>query len=207
MPDPSQATTATPPADPTADPPPAKKPRGNPNLHLAPRGGARTRSGCPCRSPAIHGKRRCRMHGGHSTGPRTPRKPAPAEAGGFDDLRAAHTTHGNTGAVPRAKKRFRLTMLRRNRVKVAAVRYKHHLPLAFIARLYAYPPELTPPPKPTSGITAAADRMRRHAEAAALAPWKQAIATARAAHLAARAAARLAKPHAPVSPRPRAMPA
>ena len=26
--------------------------------------GARTRSGTPCRSPAVHGKRRCRMHGG-----------------------------------------------------------------------------------------------------------------------------------------------
>jgi hypothetical protein len=180
MPHPPQATTATPPADPTADPPPAKKPRGNPNLHLAPRCGARTRSGCPCRSPAIHGKLRCRMHGGRSTGPRTPK--------GFDDLRAAHTTHGNTGAEARAKKRFRLTMLRRNRVKVAAVRYKHHLPPAFIARLYAYPPELTPPPKPTGGITAAADRMRRHAVAAALAPWKQAIAAARAAERAARAA-------------------
>ena len=76
MPHPSQPATAEP-----ADPPPAKKPRGNPNLHLAPeqpaRGldprGARTRSGCPCRSPAIHGKLRCRMHGGRSTGPRTPK--------------------------------------------------------------------------------------------------------------------------------------
>jgi hypothetical protein len=26
--------------------------------------GARTRIGSPCRSPAVHGKRRCRMHGG-----------------------------------------------------------------------------------------------------------------------------------------------
>jgi len=26
--------------------------------------GARTRSGTPCRSPAVRGKRRCRMHGG-----------------------------------------------------------------------------------------------------------------------------------------------
>lgn len=26
--------------------------------------GARTRSGKPCRSPAVEGKRRCRMHGG-----------------------------------------------------------------------------------------------------------------------------------------------
>jgi hypothetical protein len=33
-------------------------------LNAAPRCGARTRSGHPCRSPAVHGKRRCRMHGG-----------------------------------------------------------------------------------------------------------------------------------------------
>jgi glucans biosynthesis protein len=30
----------------------------------APRCGARTRSGKPCQSPAVRGKRRCRMHGG-----------------------------------------------------------------------------------------------------------------------------------------------
>ena len=30
----------------------------------SPRCGARTRSGKPCRSPAVDGKKRCRMHGG-----------------------------------------------------------------------------------------------------------------------------------------------
>jgi hypothetical protein len=30
----------------------------------SPRCGARTRSGKPCRSPAVRGKKRCRMHGG-----------------------------------------------------------------------------------------------------------------------------------------------
>ncbi|MFZ1148666.1 MAG: HGGxSTG domain-containing protein [Xanthobacteraceae bacterium] len=30
----------------------------------SPRCGAMTRSGRPCRSPAVRGKRRCRMHGG-----------------------------------------------------------------------------------------------------------------------------------------------
>jgi uncharacterized protein YjcR len=30
----------------------------------SPRCGARTRSGKPCRAPAVAGKRRCRMHGG-----------------------------------------------------------------------------------------------------------------------------------------------
>jgi uncharacterized protein YjcR len=30
----------------------------------SPRCGARTRSGASCRSPAVRGKKRCRMHGG-----------------------------------------------------------------------------------------------------------------------------------------------
>jgi hypothetical protein len=30
----------------------------------SPRCGAKTRSGGACRAPAVHGKRRCRMHGG-----------------------------------------------------------------------------------------------------------------------------------------------
>jgi hypothetical protein len=193
MPHPSQATTADPPADPTTTPP-AKKPRGNPNLHLARRCGARTRAGCPCRSPAIRYKLRCRMHGGRSTGPRTPE--------GLENLRAARTIHGNAGAQARALKRYRLTMLRRNRVQVDAVDYQAHLPPVFVFRLHGHAPELDPPHRPTGGITAAADRMRRIAVAAALAPWKQAIAAARAAHIAARAATHLAKPPAPVRPRP-----
>ena len=32
--------------------------------HLSPRCGAKTRSGMPCKSPAVKGKKRCRMHGG-----------------------------------------------------------------------------------------------------------------------------------------------
>jgi hypothetical protein len=34
------------------------------SLRRAPRCGARTRKGTPCRSPAVRGKTRCRMHGG-----------------------------------------------------------------------------------------------------------------------------------------------
>jgi hypothetical protein len=30
----------------------------------SPRCGARTRTGTDCRAPAVHGKKRCRMHGG-----------------------------------------------------------------------------------------------------------------------------------------------
>jgi hypothetical protein len=33
-------------------------------MSSSPRCGARTRSGKPCRSPAVQGKKRCRMHGG-----------------------------------------------------------------------------------------------------------------------------------------------
>ena len=33
-------------------------------MHASPRCGAKTRSGRPCRAPAVAGKSRCRMHGG-----------------------------------------------------------------------------------------------------------------------------------------------
>ncbi|MGA8696874.1 MAG: HGGxSTG domain-containing protein [Xanthobacteraceae bacterium] len=38
------------------------------NLRRAPRCGAKTRAGTPCQRPAIRGRRRCRLHGGLSTG-------------------------------------------------------------------------------------------------------------------------------------------
>jgi hypothetical protein len=34
------------------------------HLRQAPRCGAKTRNGTPCRAPAVKGKYRCRMHGG-----------------------------------------------------------------------------------------------------------------------------------------------
>lgn len=37
-------------------------------LNAAPRCGAKTRKGAPCRAPVIHGKSRCRMHGGKGSG-------------------------------------------------------------------------------------------------------------------------------------------
>jgi len=40
-----------------------------PDLAAAPCG-ARTRAGRPCRAPAVHGKARCRMHGGAPRGNR-----------------------------------------------------------------------------------------------------------------------------------------
>jgi hypothetical protein len=38
------------------------------NLRAAPRCGARNRAGEPCGCPAIRGRSRCRLHGGHSPG-------------------------------------------------------------------------------------------------------------------------------------------
>jgi ribosomal protein L32 len=56
-----------------------------PLAQACPRCGARTRNGQPCKSPAMSNGR-CRMHGGTSTGPRTPE--------GLDRLRRARTKHG-----------------------------------------------------------------------------------------------------------------
>ena len=72
--------------DPRSGPLRNGNPRGNPNL--APRCGAKTRAGCACRSPAMPNGR-CRMHGGTSTGPRTPAglakaRAAPAKHGGYN---------------------------------------------------------------------------------------------------------------------------
>lgn len=39
-------------------------PRNTGPMTASPRCGAKTRSGKPCRSPAVQGKARCRMHGG-----------------------------------------------------------------------------------------------------------------------------------------------
>ena len=47
---------------------------------------AKNRQGTPCQSPAITGKRRCKLHGGLTTGPRT-------EAG-KERMRQAHMKHG-----------------------------------------------------------------------------------------------------------------
>ena len=57
---------------------------GNPAM--APRCGARTRAGTACQAPAMRARRRCRMHGGRSTGPTT--------LDGLARLRAARTING-----------------------------------------------------------------------------------------------------------------
>ena len=48
--------------------------------------GAKTRSGGPCAKVPMVGKRRCRLHGGLSTGPKTPE--------GRAAISAANTKHG-----------------------------------------------------------------------------------------------------------------
>ena len=158
------APSATPPnTQPPAPPPPTKR-RGNPTLALIPRCGARTRAGCPCRAPAIHGKLRCRMHGGRSTGPRT--------ADGLARLRAARTTHGRAGAMARALARHHVSFLRRGAVRMFAVIHEDRLPVELAARIRQLAPELEVPPRPTRGISRAEDRALLQAETAALAPWK-----------------------------------
>ena len=48
--------------------------------------GAKTRAGGACQNPAFGGRSRCALHGGKSTGPRTPE--------GKARTIAAHTKHG-----------------------------------------------------------------------------------------------------------------
>jgi hypothetical protein len=76
-------------------------PLGNPNL--APRCGAKTRQGTSCRAPAM-GNGRCRMHGGASTGPRTP--------AGLARSKRARWKHGLYSAVTVAERRRARELLR-----------------------------------------------------------------------------------------------
>jgi hypothetical protein len=147
--------------------------RDTANLANAPRCGARTRRGCPCQAPAVRGKLRCRMHGGGSTGPRTP--------DGLARLRAARTTHGGYTAEARAFQRHVITTLRRNRTYLAATQHAARLPPEMAAQLLSQPPELDLPAYPSTGLTPAEDRAILRAEREALEPWRQAIAAARQA--------------------------
>ena len=89
---------AFPPLPSAASLPPARRGRlrngARPGDFLAaPRCGARTRAGCACRQPAMRNGR-CRMHGGLSTGPRTPE--------GRERCRRARLTHSGYSAHVRA---------------------------------------------------------------------------------------------------------
>src|SRR5262249_40633900 len=70
-------------------------PRGDPGK--APRCGAKNRRGEPCRCPAMRGKRRCRLHGGLSTGAKT--------KAGIHRIRLASWKHGRRSARLIAERR------------------------------------------------------------------------------------------------------
>lgn len=181
-------------------------PQGNPNA--APQCGAKNRAGGACRAPALRGHARCRNHGGHSTGPST-------EAG-LARLAAAHTTHGRHTAAVRARDRHVQVMVGRSRVLAAVLQHRPWLPPALVEWALTAPeldlPE-HPSRRPVVAIGAgtpcalrrdargrflarasrfvcgrAAERVEARAEAASLAPWKAAIAGARAAKRQARQA-------------------
>ncbi|MDC3124220.1 hypothetical protein OBB00_05850 [Gammaproteobacteria bacterium] len=62
--------------------------------------GAKIRSGAPCAKFPMEGKRRCRLHGGLSTGPKTP--------AGRAAISVANTKHGRykNWREKRAKERY-----------------------------------------------------------------------------------------------------
>jgi len=79
-------------------------PQGNPNN--APRCGAKTRKGTPCMGPAM-ANGRCRMHGGKSTGPRTPE--------GLERSRKANFRHGFYSREMIAERKYVRQILRSSR--------------------------------------------------------------------------------------------
>lgn len=75
--------------------------------------GARTRSGSPCKKPAIAGKARCRLHGGRSTGAKTPE--------GLAKLRALHWKHGRATTEANAEARRRAQIGREIRAELRTI--------------------------------------------------------------------------------------
>jgi hypothetical protein len=101
-------------------PPVGQPPAGNRLRHgvrggdpsKAPRCGARARrTGAPCRQPAMPNGR-CRMHGGMSTGPRTPE--------GLERARKARCKHGLCSAEAKATRRESRAVLKALRQLLAS---------------------------------------------------------------------------------------
>ena len=74
---------------------------GNPNN--APRCGAKTRAGTPCKAAAMKNGR-CRMHGGKSTGPRNQE--------GIERIRASRMKHGRYSQAAIARRRAARALIR-----------------------------------------------------------------------------------------------
>ena len=71
--------------------------------NAAPRCGAKTRRGTPCRGSAMRNGR-CRMHGGKSTGPRTPE--------GLERSRRANWKHGRRSVEAVAQRKEAVALRR-----------------------------------------------------------------------------------------------
>ena len=87
---------------------------------------------------------RCRMHGGASTGPRTPE--------GLARIVAAKTTHGRYGmaaAPKRLAQRYVRTLITRIALTDAATQLRAYLPAGMAARLDTAPEELRAPKHPS----------------------------------------------------------
>ena len=87
-------------------------PQGNGNPMNAPRCGAKTRKGTPCKAPAMSNGR-CRMHGGKSTGPRTPE--------GLERSKKANWKHGYYSAESIAERKVIRQLLRESRETIEFV--------------------------------------------------------------------------------------
>ena len=88
---------------------------GNPpgDLSKVPRCGAKTRRGTACQCPAMRNGR-CRLHGGLSTGPKTPE--------GIERIRRAATKHGRSSQAAKAERRHLSQLLRDSRAVLAQLR-------------------------------------------------------------------------------------
>ena len=84
----------------------------------APRCGAKTRQGHPCRGPCIHGRHRCRMHGGQSNGPNT--------LAGLERSRMASWKSGRYSASALAEQREVRFLLRESRQFLANLWSNRH---------------------------------------------------------------------------------
>jgi len=82
----------------------------------APRCGAKTRGGTLCQAPAMKNGR-CRLHGGKSTGPKTPE--------GIERIRQAHLKHGEyTKEAIASRKEFN-ALLRKFKETINEIKDSH----------------------------------------------------------------------------------